>query len=92
MSGPFGAGGLQFFSAADLYTYKLEQSLRFNSADGAQYLSLQNSSAGNRRTFTWCGWIKRSIVTNDMALFASANSVSSDYGLWEGKAWRGGSM
>ena len=78
MSGPFGAGGLQFFSAADLYTYKLEQSLRFNSADGAQYLSLQNSSAGNRRTFTWCGWIKRSNVMNDMALFSSANTVSSD--------------
>ena len=78
MSGPFGAGGLQFFSAADLYTYKLEQSLRFNSADGAQYLSLQNSSAGNKKTFTWCGWIKRSNIMNDMALFSSANTVSSD--------------
>ena len=37
----------------------IERSLRFNSGDNA-YLSRTPSSASNRRTFTWSGWIKRS--------------------------------
>lgn len=37
--------------------YKIERSLRFNSADSA-YLS-RTPSAGNRKTWTWSGWVKR---------------------------------
>ena len=39
--------------------YELDQSLRFNDDDSA-YLSWTPSSAGNRRTWTWSGWVKRS--------------------------------
>jgi len=39
--------------------YEIERSLRFNSADGA-YLDRTPSSAGNRKTWTWSGWVKRS--------------------------------
>jgi hypothetical protein len=39
--------------------YTISRSLRFNSADSA-YLSRTPASAGNRRTWTWAGWVKRS--------------------------------
>jgi hypothetical protein len=37
--------------------YKIERSLRFNSADSA-YLNRTPASAGSRRIATWSGWIK----------------------------------
>ena len=37
--------------------YEIERSLRFNSADSA-YLSKNFASAGNRKTWTWSGWVK----------------------------------
>jgi len=49
LAGASGAGG----AAA----YQIDRSLRFNSADSA-YLSRTPSSAGNRKTWTWSGWIK----------------------------------
>jgi hypothetical protein len=39
--------------------YLIERSLRFNSADSA-YLSRTPSVSGNRKTWTWAGWVKRS--------------------------------
>jgi len=38
--------------------YSIDNSLRFNDDDSA-YLSRTPSSAGNRKTFTWSGWVKR---------------------------------
>ena len=37
--------------------YEIERSLRINSADSA-YLDRTPASAGNRRTWTWAGWVK----------------------------------
>jgi len=39
----------------------ISRSLRFNSADSA-YLNRTFSSAGNRRTWTWSAWVKRSFL------------------------------
>jgi hypothetical protein len=39
--------------------YQIERSVRFNSPDSA-YLSRTPDSAGNRKTWTWAGWVKRS--------------------------------
>jgi hypothetical protein len=39
--------------------YQISRSLRFNSADSA-YLNRTPASAGNRKTWTWSGWVKRS--------------------------------
>jgi hypothetical protein len=36
--------------------YEIDNSLRFR---GAQYLSRTPGSAGNRKTWTWSGWVKR---------------------------------
>ena len=38
--------------------YELEQSLKFNN-DDTGYLSKSFPSAGNRKTWTWSGWLKR---------------------------------
>jgi hypothetical protein len=37
--------------------YKIERSLRFNSADSA-FLNRTPASASNRKTWTWSGWVK----------------------------------
>ena len=52
--------------------YKIERSLRFNSGDSAK-LSRNVSSAGNRRTWTWSGWAKRSSLATEGALFSTYN-------------------
>jgi hypothetical protein len=43
--------------AAAVSGYQITRSLRFNSADSA-YLSRTPASAGNRKTWTWAGWVK----------------------------------
>jgi hypothetical protein len=50
-------------SGADDTGYAISRSLRFNSSDSA-YLSRVPASAGNRKTWTWAGWIKRARVAN----------------------------
>jgi len=53
------------------------RSVRFNSADSA-YLSRTPASAGNRKTWTWSGWVKRSKISNDYdRLFGSETSAST---------------
>jgi hypothetical protein len=53
---PF-AGAVQKFNR-QRGGYQIERSLRFNSADSA-YLSRTPASAGNRKTWTWSAWLKR---------------------------------
>jgi hypothetical protein len=52
--------------------YEIERSLRFNSSDSA-YLSKNFGSAGNRKTWTWAGWVKLSSVTTAPSLFMCRN-------------------
>ena len=42
--------------------YTINQSIRFNEADNA-YMHRTPSGAGNRRTWTWSGWIKRGNIS-----------------------------
>ena len=46
-------------AAAAAGGYQVSRSLRFNSSDSA-YLSRTPAVAGDRRTWTWAGWMKRS--------------------------------
>ena len=48
--------------------YNIERSLRFNSADSA-YLNRTFASAGNRKTWTWSGWVKRGKPTGGLSFF-----------------------
>ena len=54
----------------------IEHSVRFNSADSA-YLSRTPSSAGNRKTWTWSGWVKRSALDTSQTLFMSEISFTN---------------
>ena len=51
--------------------YEIERSLRFNSGDSA-YLNRTPSAAGNRKTWTWSGWVKRSSLSSDQQIFVGA--------------------
>jgi len=44
--------------------YEISRSLRFNSGDSA-HLSRVPVAAGNRRTWTWSGWVKRAVSDID---------------------------
>lgn len=55
-------------------SYEIERSLRFNSADSA-YLNRTPSSAGNRRTWTWSGWVKRSELAGNSFIFGAGSGI-----------------
>ena len=53
--------------------YEIDRSLRFHRSDDAK-LTRSVSSAGNRQTWTWSGWIKTTTNTGENFLFAVVNS------------------
>jgi hypothetical protein len=57
--------------------YEIERSLRFNSGDSA-YLNRTPSSAGNRKTWTWSGWVKLGNMSADGDVFAAKNGSAYD--------------
>ena len=60
-----------FFSGGGgFYPHEIEQSLRFNDDDSA-YLSRTPASAGNRKTWTWSGWVKRGNIQSYTTLFSN---------------------
>jgi hypothetical protein len=74
-------GSELLLGAAGAGGYEIERSLRFNSADSA-YLNRTPGSAGNRKTWTWAGWVKRgnlnlSASNTEKAVFG-VNSTSND--------------
>jgi len=58
--------------------YTISRSLRFNSADSS-FLSRTPASAGNRKTWTWAGWVKRSALTGTNYLFGAYYDGSNRY-------------
>jgi hypothetical protein len=54
------------------------RSLRFNSADTA-YLNRTPASAGNRRTWTWSAWVKRSNLSAAQTLFSASNDSTTQF-------------
>jgi hypothetical protein len=59
-SGQAGGGG----------AYEIERSVRLNAPDSS-FLSRTPGSAGNRKTWTWSGWVKRSIFGTRQQLFSA---------------------
>ena len=60
--------------------YKIEQSLRFDKAS-ATNLTRTPATAGNRKTWTWSGWVKRGnlgATTAEISLFAAYPSSSQN--------------
>ena len=56
----------------------IERSLKFNDDDSA-YLSRTPGSAGNRKTFTFSCWFKRSTLGTQSGAFLKAGDASSNY-------------
>jgi len=54
----------------NFYNYAIDQSLRFNDND-SPYLSRTPSSAGNRKTWTWSGWVKRGNIGINTSIFSA---------------------
>ena len=73
-----GAASPLFLSAAvgaEAAAYQIDRSLRFNDSDSA-YLGKNFSSAGNRRTWTFACWVKRSeLGTTDNLLTAGGDTT-----------------
>jgi len=55
--------------------YTIERSVRFNSSDSA-YLERTPSTAGNRKTWTWAGWVKRSKLGDTQSLFCAGTYLN----------------
>jgi len=82
MSIPGSANALLLAStAAAAGGYQVSRSLRFNSSDSA-YLSRTPAVAGNRRTWTWAGWIKRSAIafSAEQHIWGVTGATDATYG------------
>jgi hypothetical protein len=75
MSIPGSANPLLLASAAAASGYQIERSVRLNAPDSA-YFSRTPSSAGNRKTWTWSGWVKKSGFGLTQPLFNAHSSGS----------------
>ena len=64
-------------AAAGGGAYQVSRSLRFNAGDSA-YLNRTPASAGNRKTWTWAGWVKRS-GSGSTGIFGAGGSGDTDY-------------
>lgn len=72
---PGSANALMLGGAKD---YTIARSLRFRSSASA-YLSRTPASAGNRKTWTWSGWIKRGSLGTQQKIFTAGNDISGNY-------------
>jgi hypothetical protein len=57
--------------------YEISNSLRFNDDDGAS-MAITPSGAGNRKTWTYSGWVKRSSSNNSQDHIFMVNGGSAD--------------
>lgn len=85
MSIPGSASPLLLAStAAAAGGYQISRSLRFNSADSAN-LSRTPAVAGNRRTWTWAAWVKRSgLGSAAQSFLCSSDSATASAGVFFG--------
>ena len=70
----FGAG------AGEAAGFQIDRSLRFTSGDSAS-LTRTPSSAGNRKTWTWSCWVKRSALGTRQMIFGNITSSGNGPGL-----------
>jgi len=68
-----------FGASASFYSETINQSLRYNYAD-SPYLS-RTADSGNRRTFTFSSWFKRSSFNNTNSIFGATLNGSNFFAL-----------
>jgi hypothetical protein len=64
--------------------YQISRSLRFNSADSA-YLT-RGFSSGNRKTFTWSAWIKKTTLDVNNTIYSAETNTSNQFWIAFGSA------
>ena len=74
MSGPIGSSQWMYSSGAE----DLGQSIRLND-DDSQYLSWTPASAGNLKTWTWSGWVKRGNLGVTVSLMDALQTSGTDW-------------
>jgi hypothetical protein len=79
MSGPFGSPQWMY-SSGGFYPYELDNSLKFEDGDNS-YLSRTPTSAGNRKTWTWSGWVKRGNSGAEQYLISQYTSSTNQLGI-----------
>jgi hypothetical protein len=57
--------------------YQISRSVRLRSSASA-YLNRTPASAGNRKTWTWSGWVKLGVLGTDRVLFSATNGTTFD--------------
>ena len=65
-----GAGEAFMLASGEEDSFEISKSLRFSSGDSS-HLSRTPVLAGNRKTWTWSGWVKRSKLGAEQALFGA---------------------
>jgi hypothetical protein len=86
--GSRGAASSRGFGSLANLGYFLRNSLRFRASNSA-YLSRTPASAGNRKTWTWSGWVKRGALgTRYNSFFTSSGSIFGfEYGADYNQFW-----
>ena len=77
MSTPIGSSQWMYATGAEV----TQQSLKFND-DESQYLSWTPAAAGNRKTWTWSGWVKRgnfSAYSHLFSAYIGSSANNSNY-------------
>ncbi len=70
------AGG----QAGGFYDYQIDNSLRNDSSANNSYLEFTPTTNGDRKTWTWSGWFKRTVL-GDADIFGSGTSSSTQTGI-----------
>jgi hypothetical protein len=78
---PGSSNPLLAFKSSAATAYEISRSLRFNSADSAN-LSRTIASAGDRKTWTWAGWVKRSQLNASNIIFSSGGGLNNNLRLF----------
>ena len=74
--GGLGGAGAPGGALGNFYSHLLDQSIKFNN-DDTQYFSRTPASAGNRKTYTFSAWVKRSSVGSAHTLLSCVNAGTS---------------
>jgi len=75
---PFFTDNIRAGASGATTGYEIERSLRMDGSNG--YLTRTPTSTGNRKIWTWSGWIKRTKLFNEDYIF-SCNSQSGNDGI-----------
>ena len=77
MSIPGSTNPLLLFGDPTGGQYQIQRSLRFNASDSG-FCARTPAVAGNRRTWTWAGWVKRSNISNAYQRIFSARGAQNE--------------